>query len=71
MQEFAQALHRVGARDSEVSNVAHFCSYHLADLEGENGGWLGRNHLKDELDRMVADGFEDLEEEEEEEEDDD
>ena len=55
METFTAELHRAGARDSRDHGIAHFSSYHLADLEGNDngGGWLASNLMADALRAMI------------------
>lgn len=57
MDIFVRALHRTGARDSDDRNIRHFSAYHLASLEGNDGGamWLASGLLADELRRLLRD----------------
>lgn len=47
----AQAIRKHGARDSSITPIRRFAAYHLADLEGNDGGsgWLGDRFLADEM----------------------
>ena len=53
---FAAELRRAGGTTSEAGAIRRFASYHLADLEGNDGGarWLAGKLLADEIRALVA-----------------
>lgn len=64
MGEMAEAIRRAGGRDSDAGSVRYFASYHLADLEGQDAGWLGSRFMIEDLREMIAADFGDEDEEE-------
>lgn len=60
LTDLAQVIRRQGGREGVH---AHFAAYHLADLEGEGAGWLGRDLLFDALHDLIEQPTEDDDEE--------
>jgi hypothetical protein len=58
MAAFSEAMHHARGRESALPTVRRFASYHLADLEGKDHGWLGSTLLCDDLRELYELGLE-------------
>lgn len=56
MDNLALELDRAGGRESTTHLVRHFAAYHLADLQGKDGGWLGNGLMRDDLRELKEQG---------------